>query len=166
MTIPFIRFLSRFRSSSTTSPKFPLLSFNRFDNAHGSFSICVRVACTFLGPSRKRGPPKGYIDAIEARLHQTEALLGIVLSSSDERAQTLLHDLSQVRPPSSLTEIRQCCFHTFHTSISTYEVQHISELEPAHPGWPLLHGSLRCCRRSTSFGQTLLLFRRSDPCLS
>ncbi|KAF4607868.1 hypothetical protein EYR40_000204 [Pleurotus pulmonarius] len=52
-------------------------------------------ACTFLGPSRKRGPPKGYIDAIEARLHQTEALLGIVLSSSDERAQTLLHDLSQ-----------------------------------------------------------------------
>ena len=37
-------------------------------------------ACTFLGPSRKRGPPKGYIDAIESRLHQTEALVGILLS--------------------------------------------------------------------------------------
>ncbi|KDQ32691.1 hypothetical protein PLEOSDRAFT_1073145 [Pleurotus ostreatus PC15] len=57
--------------------------------------VTLGTPCTFLGPSRKRGPPKGYIDAIEARLHQTEALLGIVLSSSDERAQTLLHDLSQ-----------------------------------------------------------------------
>lgn len=54
------------------------------------------VACTFLGPSRKRGPPKGYIDAIEARLHQTEALLGIMISSADERAQSLLKDISQV----------------------------------------------------------------------
>src|ERR1700722_3575027 len=53
-------------------------------------------ACTFLGPSRKRGPPKGYIDAIEARLHQTEALLGIMIGSNDERARTLLEDLSKV----------------------------------------------------------------------
>ncbi|KAK0500008.1 fungal-specific transcription factor domain-containing protein [Armillaria luteobubalina] len=52
-------------------------------------------ACTFLGPSRKRGPPKGYIDAIEARLHQTEALLGIMISSADPRAQTLLQDIAQ-----------------------------------------------------------------------
>jgi hypothetical protein len=42
-----------------------------------------------LGPSRKRGPPKGYIDAIEARLHQTEALLGILLSVEAERAEGL-----------------------------------------------------------------------------
>src|ERR1700722_9433849 len=53
-------------------------------------------ACTFLGPSRKRGPPKGYIDAIEARLHQTEALLGIMIATTDERAQSLLRDLSKV----------------------------------------------------------------------
>ncbi|KAF5369399.1 hypothetical protein D9758_002493 [Tetrapyrgos nigripes] len=61
------------------------------------WSNFIYVACTFLGPSRKRGPPKGYIDAIEARLHQTEALLGIVLASGDERADTLIRDLSQVR---------------------------------------------------------------------
>ena len=54
------------------------------------------LACTFLGPSRKRGPPKGYIDAIEARLHQAEALLGIMLASGDSRAETLLDDISQV----------------------------------------------------------------------
>ncbi|KAG8741371.1 hypothetical protein FRC10_002936 [Ceratobasidium sp. 414] len=49
--------------------------------------------CTFLGPSRKRGPPKGYIDAIEARLHQLEALLGTVIASPDPRAQSLIADL-------------------------------------------------------------------------
>ena len=54
------------------------------------------LACTFLGPSRKRGPPKGYIDAIEARLHQTEALLGIIIGVRDERAQSLLRDIARV----------------------------------------------------------------------
>ena len=53
------------------------------------------VACTFLRPSRKRGPPKGYIDAIEARLHQTEALVGIMLLSHDPHAQSLLRDVAR-----------------------------------------------------------------------
>src|SRR5882762_6017353 len=58
---------------------------------------CLRVSvCTFLGPSRKLGPPKGYIDAIEARLHQTEALLGILLAADDIRAKGLLDDLREV----------------------------------------------------------------------
>lgn len=56
----------------------------------------IAAACTFLGPSKKRGPPKGYIDAIEARLHQTEALVGILLGSGDPRAQALFAELSQV----------------------------------------------------------------------
>ena len=67
------------------SPLHPLIAADRLSSA-----------CTFLGPSRKRGPPKGYIDAIEARLHQTEALIGILLASKDTRAKTLLEDLSQV----------------------------------------------------------------------
>ncbi|KAF8812811.1 hypothetical protein BYT27DRAFT_7182267 [Phlegmacium glaucopus] len=57
--------------------------------------VMLSTPCTFLGPSRKRGPPKGYIDAIEARLHQTEALVGIMLATSDPRAQSLLHDLEK-----------------------------------------------------------------------
>ncbi|KAF8624664.1 hypothetical protein AX17_006995 [Amanita inopinata Kibby_2008] len=57
--------------------------------------VMLGIPCTFLGPSRKRGPPKGYIDAIEARLHQMEALLGIIISSTDSRAQTLLRDLAK-----------------------------------------------------------------------
>jgi hypothetical protein len=62
-----------------------------------SLSNTLHLACTFLGPSRKRGPPKGYIDAIEARLHQTEALLGIIIASKDPRAQSLLSDIGKVR---------------------------------------------------------------------
>lgn len=64
-------------------------------------------ACTFLGPSRKRGPPKGYIDAIEARLHQTEALIGILLGSKDSRARGVLDDISEVSPvPAPLRSAR------------------------------------------------------------
>ncbi|KAF5313415.1 hypothetical protein D9611_008569 [Ephemerocybe angulata] len=57
--------------------------------------IMLGTPCTFLGPSRKRGPPKGYIDAIEARLHQTEALVGIMLATKDPRAHSLLEDLAK-----------------------------------------------------------------------
>ncbi|KAG1743751.1 fungal-specific transcription factor domain-containing protein [Suillus paluster] len=49
--------------------------------------IMLGTPCTFLGPSRKRGPPKGYIDAIEARLHQTEALLGVLLAVEAVRGE-------------------------------------------------------------------------------
>jgi hypothetical protein len=67
------------------------------------------IACTFLGPSRKRGPPKGYIDAIEARLHQTEALLGIMLSTRDERARSLLKDIGKVcrLPPNEVVVFKR-----------------------------------------------------------
>lgn len=57
--------------------------------------IMLGTPCTFLGPSRKRGPPKGYIDAIEARLHQTEALVGIMLATKDPRAASLLQDMAK-----------------------------------------------------------------------
>ncbi|KAJ6622773.1 hypothetical protein B0H10DRAFT_879977 [Mycena sp. CBHHK59/15] len=64
--------------------------------------LMLGTECTFLGPSRKRGPPKGYIDAIEARLHQTEALVGILLAAAegdndvDERTRGVLRDLGEV----------------------------------------------------------------------
>ncbi|KAJ3793146.1 fungal-specific transcription factor domain-containing protein [Lentinula aff. detonsa] len=51
--------------------------------------------CTFLGPSYKRGPPKGYIHAIEQRWHQVESLLGVILQCTDPRVQGVLADLRQ-----------------------------------------------------------------------
>jgi hypothetical protein len=70
------------------------------------------LACTFLGwyhmlpfspfsfisfdrtgPSFKRGPPKGYIHAIEQRWHQVESVLGAILSSKDPHVQALINNL-------------------------------------------------------------------------
>lgn len=50
---------------------------------------------TRKGPSYKRGPPKGYIHAIEQRWHQVESLLGTILTCPDPRAQSLIADLKQ-----------------------------------------------------------------------
>lgn len=80
---------------NTRSSHFPY-SFVSNKNQDLLIVVSFFPACTFLGPSRKRGPPKGYIDAIEARLHQTEALIGIMIGSNDERAQGLLEDLKKV----------------------------------------------------------------------
>ncbi|PAV22046.1 hypothetical protein PNOK_0200300 [Pyrrhoderma noxium] len=55
--------------------------------------IIAGLMCTFQGPSFKRGPPKGYINAIEQRLHQVEALLSAIVSSGDTRAQGVISDL-------------------------------------------------------------------------
>lgn len=53
------------------------------------------LSCTYAGPSHKRGPPKGYIHAIERRLHQAEALLGAIIGCQDHRARSLLETLSR-----------------------------------------------------------------------
>ncbi|KAJ6531476.1 hypothetical protein DFH09DRAFT_1409218 [Mycena vulgaris] len=44
----------------------------------------ARRLCAVLDPRRKRGPPKGSIDAIEAWLRQTEALVGILLAAAGD----------------------------------------------------------------------------------
>ncbi len=49
----------------------------------------------FLGPSYKRGPPKGYIHAIEQRWHQVESLLGALMQCNDPRVQSIVTDLRQ-----------------------------------------------------------------------
>ncbi|KAJ7103261.1 fungal-specific transcription factor domain-containing protein [Mycena belliarum] len=51
------------------------------------------TVCTFLGPSYKRGPPKGYIHAIESRWHQVESLLGAILQCPDSRVQGIVADM-------------------------------------------------------------------------
>lgn len=61
-----------------------------------SWSNRFRIhACSFIGPSYKRGPPKGYINAIEQRMQHFEALLGVMMQTSDPRALSLIADLRQ-----------------------------------------------------------------------
>ena len=47
------------------------------------------------GPSYKRGPPKGYIHAIELRLRQVESILGTIIGSRDDRSQSLVAALKK-----------------------------------------------------------------------
>lgn len=54
----------------------------------------TNLACTFTASTRKRGPPKGYLQAVEDRLHRMEALLGGLINNEDPRAQALLDELA------------------------------------------------------------------------
>ncbi|CAG8548847.1 3855_t:CDS:2 [Paraglomus occultum] len=51
--------------------------------------------CTYNDATKKRGPPKGYIEAIETRLHRMESLLGGLVHSNDPRAEAVLSELMQ-----------------------------------------------------------------------
>ncbi|KAG9304377.1 hypothetical protein G9A89_019939 [Geosiphon pyriformis] len=51
--------------------------------------------CTYNDTTKKRGPPKGYIEAIETRLHRMESLLGGLVQSNDPRAEAVLAELMQ-----------------------------------------------------------------------
>ncbi|KAI1791308.1 fungal-specific transcription factor domain-containing protein [Ganoderma leucocontextum] len=51
--------------------------------------------CTYTAPSFRRGPPKGYIQALEHRLHQVESVLAAIMSSTDPRSQSIIEELGQ-----------------------------------------------------------------------
>ncbi|KAL1671763.1 fungal-specific transcription factor domain-containing protein [Schizophyllum commune] len=50
---------------------------------------------TSIDPYFKRGPPKGYIHAIEQRWHQVEALLGAIVQCRDPKVQDLVQTMRQ-----------------------------------------------------------------------
>ncbi|KAF7727117.1 hypothetical protein EC973_007978 [Apophysomyces ossiformis] len=52
------------------------------------------LTCTYKESTKKRGPPKGYIEAIEGRLHRLEALLGSIVQEDDPRSQAILAELN------------------------------------------------------------------------
>lgn len=65
------------------------------DGAPCKSCAAAGIACTFLGPTHKRGPPKGYIHALEQRWYLAESILGAVLASPDPRAQSVVSTLRQ-----------------------------------------------------------------------
>ncbi|CAO3689252.1 unnamed protein product [Rhizopus stolonifer] len=52
------------------------------------------IGCTYKESTRKRGPPKGYIEAIEGRLHRLEALLGSIVQEDDPRSQAIFAEIN------------------------------------------------------------------------
>ncbi|KAI0666677.1 fungal-specific transcription factor domain-containing protein [Trametes maxima] len=51
--------------------------------------------CAYTAPSFRRGPPKGYIQALEHRLHQVESVLAAIMSSQDMRSRSIVDELSK-----------------------------------------------------------------------
>jgi len=53
------------------------------------------LACTSEIPARRRGPPKGYLHLVETRMHELEAVLGVILSLPEPALQQVLQSLLQ-----------------------------------------------------------------------
>ena len=71
------------------------LYFCRFVGHPSQSNLCHIHARSLTGPIYKRGPPNGYINAIEQRMWHFEALLGVIMQTSDPRALNLIADLRQ-----------------------------------------------------------------------
>ncbi|KAI0818484.1 fungal-specific transcription factor domain-containing protein [Trametes gibbosa] len=55
----------------------------------------IGAECTYTAPSFRRGPPKGYIQALEHRLHQVESVLAAVMTSPDPRTRSVIDELAK-----------------------------------------------------------------------
>ncbi|CAO3615065.1 unnamed protein product [Cunninghamella echinulata] len=66
-----------------------------------------KFKCTYKAVSKKRGPPKGYIEAIEGRLHRLEALIGSIIQEDDPRFQAIITELHAPLQTSSGEFIRR-----------------------------------------------------------
>ncbi|CAG8528580.1 13543_t:CDS:2 [Acaulospora morrowiae] len=86
--------------------------------------------CTYNDTTKKRGPPKGYIDAIETRLHRMEFLLGGLVHSSDPRAQAVLSELMQ-GDASSTQKLEKHDFVT-HRNGTDESVEHVGGSESSN----------------------------------
>jgi len=53
------------------------------------------IECTWDAPIRRRGPPKGYLQLVEMRMHELEAVLGVLLSHPDPHHRQILSTLCQ-----------------------------------------------------------------------
>ncbi|KAF9925201.1 hypothetical protein FBU30_004981 [Linnemannia zychae] len=61
---------------------------------------------TYNDPTKKRGPPKGYIEAIEARLHRMEGLLGGLVKDKDPRAEIVKAELDAMAREAEMTGLK------------------------------------------------------------
>jgi len=51
------------------------------------------LKCTSRLPSRRRGPPKGYLQLVETKMHELEAVMGVLLSIPDPGLQQVIRSL-------------------------------------------------------------------------
>ncbi|KAF9988474.1 hypothetical protein BGZ75_009325 [Mortierella antarctica] len=78
------------------------------DAVHPLCTNCqtFQYECTYNDPTKKRGPPKGYIEAIEARLHRMEGLLGGLVQNNDPRAEIVRAELEAMAREAEMTGLK------------------------------------------------------------
>ncbi|CAG8633823.1 15976_t:CDS:2, partial [Gigaspora rosea] len=52
--------------------------------------------CSFIDAPKKRGPPKGYIEALETRLQRMESVLGNLVQTGDVSENTISSSLEWI----------------------------------------------------------------------
>ncbi|KAI8605449.1 fungal-specific transcription factor domain-containing protein, partial [Dissophora ornata] len=80
----------------------------------------VSKACDSCRRKKKRGPPKGYIEAIEARLHRMEGLLGGLVKDKDPRAEIVRAELDAMAREAEMTGLK------LRRSKAYEEINHVS----------------------------------------
>ncbi|KAK9768497.1 hypothetical protein K7432_000836 [Basidiobolus ranarum] len=58
--------------------------------------------CTYNDTKKKRGPPKGYIEAIESRLHRMEHILGGLVQSDPRAAETVMFEMRRLEEEANI----------------------------------------------------------------
>ncbi|ORY04904.1 hypothetical protein K493DRAFT_377850 [Basidiobolus meristosporus CBS 931.73] len=75
----------------------------RCDGDHPLCSNCQSfgINCTYNGTTKKRGPPKGYIEAIENRLYRMEHILGGLVQGDPRTAETIMNEMQRLEEASA-----------------------------------------------------------------
>ncbi|ORY04154.1 hypothetical protein K493DRAFT_59036 [Basidiobolus meristosporus CBS 931.73] len=79
----------------------------RCDGAQPICSNCktIGIECTYNDTTKKRGPPKGYIEAIESRLHRMEHILGGLVQGDPRTAENVIAELRKLEEDPEATSV-------------------------------------------------------------
>ncbi|KAJ1983285.1 hypothetical protein H4R34_001369 [Dimargaris verticillata] len=67
----------------------------------------LHYECTYKDTAKKRGPPKGYIDAIEGKLLKVEALVGDLLDTDGTLRPHVLHELKSLQTTNPIVRTKK-----------------------------------------------------------
>ncbi|KAJ1978329.1 hypothetical protein H4R35_001948 [Dimargaris xerosporica] len=67
----------------------------------------LHYECTYKDTAKKRGPPKGYIDAIEGKLLKVEALVGDLVDTDGTLRRHILHELKALQATNPIVRAKK-----------------------------------------------------------
>ncbi|ORY02156.1 hypothetical protein K493DRAFT_312150 [Basidiobolus meristosporus CBS 931.73] len=114
----------------------------RCDGTQPICSNCkaLGITCTYNDTTKKRGPPKGYIEAIESRLHRMEHILGGLVQGEPGAAENVVAELRK------LEETHQTAPRKSRASVRTKSLDSKEPVEPKEDRtlWTKLSSPEKC----------------------